>query len=74
VTDTKGSGLEAVQSEVRALAEAAELGARAQQGTSTIDAMRASLGHLVLSLIDAAPSSDDNSRTLVKEALKAWQA
>jgi hypothetical protein len=74
VTDTKGSGLEAIRSEVRALAQAAELGERPQRGESTIDAMRASLGHLTLSLINAAPTSDDNSRTLAKEALKAWES
>ena len=72
VTDIDSSGLEAVHSEVRALREAGELGERPQRGESTIDSMRSSLGHLVLSLIAASPTSDDNSRTLAADALQAW--
>lgn len=71
--DVGGSGLEAVRSEVRALREAGELGERPQR-ESTIDSMRSSLGHLVLSLIVASPTSDDNSRTLAADALQAWHS
>ena len=74
MTDTSGSGLEAVQSEVRAVVQACELGERPRHGDSTVDAMRSSLGHLVLCLINAAETTDDTSRALAKEALKAWKS
>ena len=60
---------------MRALREACELGGLpAEHGASTIDAMRASLGHLALSLIAAAPTSDRGSRTLATDALHAWDS
>lgn len=74
VVDCKGSGLEAVRSEVRALREAGQFGKRPRRGGSTIDTMRSSLGHLVLSLIAAGPSSDESSRDLAAEALHAWDS
>ncbi|MGO9875801.1 MAG: hypothetical protein ACLPVY_18635 [Acidimicrobiia bacterium] len=69
MTDIDLSGLEAVRSEVRL--DAGELGERPQRGESAINSMRSSLGHLVLSLIAASLTSDDNNRTLAVDPLQA---
>jgi hypothetical protein len=64
-----------LRSDGRGLREAGESGEHpAERGVSTIDAMRASLGHLVLSVVAASSSSDDRGLALARESLKAWDS